>query len=302
MLLSFWTKNRAGKKVNTIALKLVDTAIMTQQQPRQNDEESQVNSLSSEAGSERIGAGNRSTVTGTPISVLRDQKLLDRLVLAAGPELLTTDEEQRPIVNLATLQRMLIFQHQVDILDKLVPLVSRQFGGENPLKDEGLRRNLTDYVRAIRDWEVMVDHQKKAGTSTTGDPFHISGRWPLTATAIQDRGLQPGNDAYAHGNLNKLIGTFDQRSRVNKRRNLKAMSARFITTMSGGLLLVGPMLLMVYHKDLNTSTATTSVAVIFFAVVMSFFTNATPEVAVGAVAAYAAVLVVFVGTIFQDTG
>jgi len=58
--------------------------------------------------------------------------------------------------------------------------------------------------------------------------------------------------------------------------------------------------LMVYHKDLTTSTATTSVAVIIFAVIMSLYTDATPEVVVGAVAAYAAVLVVFVGTIFQD--
>ena len=146
----------------------------------------------------------------------------------------------------------------------------------------------------------MVDHQKRAGGSTTGDPFQINGKWVLTGNAIRERELKPSDTSYLSGNLEKLIGTFDQRTRINKRRSFKALTARFTMAMLGGLLLVGPMLLMVYHKDLTTSTATTSVAVIIFAVIMSLYTDATPEVVVGAVAAYAAVLVVFVGTIFQD--
>lgn len=73
------------------------------------------------------------------------QRLLNRLVVAALPELLTSDDNGNTILNIATLQRMMIFQLQVDILDKMTPLVKRRFEGKNPLKDESLRKNLTDY-------------------------------------------------------------------------------------------------------------------------------------------------------------
>lgn len=65
----------------------------------------------------------------------------------------------------------------------------------------------------------------------------------------------------------------------------------------GGLALIGPMLLMVLHKDLLTTLVTTSVATLLFAVALALLgTRLRGETVLASVAAYAAVLVVFVGT------
>jgi hypothetical protein len=64
----------------------------------------------------------------------------------------------------------------------------------------------------------------------------------------------------------------------------------------GGVALVGPMLIMVLYKHLLTSLLTTSIAVFVFSLFLATFSTGSPETVLGAVAAYAAVLVVFVGT------
>lgn len=64
----------------------------------------------------------------------------------------------------------------------------------------------------------------------------------------------------------------------------------------GGLALISPMLLMVLHQDLLTTLLTVSVSTILFAGALAFFTRLQGETMLASVAAYAAFLVVFVGT------
>jgi hypothetical protein len=64
----------------------------------------------------------------------------------------------------------------------------------------------------------------------------------------------------------------------------------------GGVALVGPILLMVLYKHRYTPLVTVSVSVFIFAVAMAAFSTEKPEIVLAAVAAYAAVLVVFLGT------
>lgn len=64
----------------------------------------------------------------------------------------------------------------------------------------------------------------------------------------------------------------------------------------GGLALIAPMLTMALHDDHAAALAVTSGSVVFFAIIVAVFTPASPEVALGAVSAYAAGLVVFVGS------
>jgi hypothetical protein len=65
----------------------------------------------------------------------------------------------------------------------------------------------------------------------------------------------------------------------------------------GGIALIGPMLLMVLHRDLNTSIITASVATVLFAIFLAVTARSLAgKDVLAAVAAYAAVLVVFVGT------
>lgn len=86
------------------------------------------------------------------------------------------------------------------------------------------------------------------------------------------------------------------RKNHNKKSSLNAFWKRLYMAMFGGIALVGPMLLMVLYKHLLTSLLTASISVFVFALTVATFSTGSPETVLAAVAAYAAVLVVFVGT------
>lgn len=64
----------------------------------------------------------------------------------------------------------------------------------------------------------------------------------------------------------------------------------------GGLALITPMILMVLHKDTLTSLLTVSVATLVFPFLVAVYSHHRPLELFGVTAAYAAVLVVFVGS------
>lgn len=72
--------------------------------------------------------------------------------------------------------------------------------------------------------------------------------------------------------------------------------ARFIVAITGGLSLVIPMLVMRLGESLPKSLTTVSVAVVLFSALTSLMFKASNVETLAATAAYAAVLVVFVGT------
>lgn len=76
--------------------------------------------------------------------------------------------------------------------------------------------------------------------------------------------------------------------------------ARFIVAMTGGLSVVIPMLIMSIPQGSTRSLVTTSVAVVFFAGIISVGFSTSNGETLGITAAYAAVLVVFVGTSVQQ--
>jgi hypothetical protein len=78
---------------------------------------------------------------------------------------------------------------------------------------------------------------------------------------------------------------------------LRAFGERFFMSLFGGYILVVPMLIMTLHPTLLTALLTTSVFVIAVAVILAIrMETAQPKDLLGIAAAYAAVLVVFVGT------
>ncbi|KAK3331345.1 hypothetical protein B0H66DRAFT_95742 [Apodospora peruviana] len=78
----------------------------------------------------------------------------------------------------------------------------------------------------------------------------------------------------------------------------RAFLGRLFFGIVGGVALVAPVVLMVHLNNVWVQLSVTSAAVVLFALGMSFYSGpgATPLALVGATAAYAAVLVVFVGT------
>jgi len=141
----------------------------------------------------------------------------------------------------------------------------------------------------------MVAYSQKARGKRSRDPFCISDG-NLVAQAFELAGLTSDAE-YGNASLETQIGSFGQRSRTNKDQRLQAFLWRFAAAMFGALTLIGPMLLMVLHKDRTTDLSTTSVAVVIVASVLAWGTEASPETVVSVVAAYTAVLVVFVGTL-----
>jgi hypothetical protein len=77
----------------------------------------------------------------------------------------------------------------------------------------------------------------------------------------------------------------------------QAFSERIWMGALGGVAVIGPMLLMSLHRTLTTSLVTSSVATVLFTIVLALGArNLKGQEILGAVAAYAAVLVVFIGT------
>jgi hypothetical protein len=76
-----------------------------------------------------------------------------------------------------------------------------------------------------------------------------------------------------------------------------ASISRLQMAMFGGVALITPMLIMALHPQLNVALITTSIATVIFGVLIAFGAkDSTGKDVLGATAAYAAVLVVFVGT------
>jgi len=95
---------------------------------------------------------------------------------------------------------------------------------------------------------------------------------------------------------NRLFRELNREIRL-EREIKKAYSERLWMGAFGGVALIGPMLLMVLHRGLNTSIITASVATALFALLLAIGAkNLHGKDVLAATAAYAAVLVVFVGT------
>ena len=82
-----------------------------------------------------------------------------------------------------------------------------------------------------------------------------------------------------------------------RRQRIEGLYQRVSMALFGGVVVVVPMLIMTLHRTLLTTLLTTSLFVLFVALVLAWFMNsAEPKDILTAVAAYAAILVVFVGT------
>ena len=97
----------------------------------------------------------------------------------------------------------------------------------------------------------------------------------------------------------EILGGF--RSNMNEKSKLKAFTERLIMAAVAWAFIIGPMLLMVLSNTKVTALSTTSVCVFAFGVLMARTLEKPFDVA-SATAAYAAVLMVFVGTNTAKSG
>lgn len=84
-------------------------------------------------------------------------------------------------------------------------------------------------------------------------------------------------------------------------KKIEALIYRFWFGLIGGLALIVPVIIMTLQNNLVVALITSSVATMLFAVFLSFFADKDPLELVGYTAAYAAVMVVFIGSAFPSS-
>lgn len=94
----------------------------------------------------------------------------------------------------------------------------------------------------------------------------------------------------------RKLRTISHNTAILKASPVADMLARCVIAILGGALLIVPIVLMTYFKTRNANLIITSVFTVAFALGTSLVSTASNQEVLAATAAYAAVLVVFVGT------
>ncbi|KAK0616196.1 hypothetical protein B0T14DRAFT_567817 [Immersiella caudata] len=210
-------------------------------------------------------------------------------------------------ITLSTLQRMVLSQLRSELAD-----IVRDIHGEQGARKDSMDKAktvLAEYCNAVRDYDFMAERLKQAEDDEEEDPFHISTLNLLDLCSMRDANLVPMEDGPTFGILfSKAANKRDYEDGFNILPGASRHDRHNVTTrrdylerlgmgLAGGLALIIPMLIMVLQKDLVTTLVTTSVATMLFAGGLALLgTRLKGETVLASVAAYAAVLVVFVGT------
>ena len=150
-------------------------------------------------------------------------------------------------------------------------------------------------VKAIQDYEYMIQQSQ-----SSRDPFLVTGErmiddFVIRSTLGESQHQDFGEPIIVPGpweqDSQPIWGT---RSMTVAKTWAQGFKERIAMAAVGGVFLIGPMWLMVLRNTLYTSLISTTVFVAAFGVLMACFVEKPKEVMSGT-AAYAAVLVVFVG-------
>ncbi|KAK4454219.1 hypothetical protein QBC34DRAFT_490643 [Podospora aff. communis PSN243] len=218
-------------------------------------------------------------------------------------------------VNIATLQRLKLQRLRKELVVSAFRFKYSPGNLHTPYIDDVLHK----YVEALKEYDYMRECAAKGELAdpfivTTKNDHHKALIWQAEAKfrdtlssphflSSQERFLADEfeNDLKAAGKQTAgpmpslMGGNAETRNVVNKRDNIEGFLRRLGMACLGGVFLIGPMLLMVLTGSQLASLVTPSVCVFAFGVAMAVFLDKPFDV-LSATAAYAAVLVVFVGT------
>ncbi|RYP76669.1 hypothetical protein DL771_001591 [Monosporascus sp. 5C6A] len=194
-------------------------------------------------------------------------------------------------VNFAVLQRIYLAQLRERLVRQAVDL---RFNREQPL---GWADTLKEYIQALQDYDYM---EKRS--LLPGDPFYASGEQYLDRKLLEhvvgSRGDQLEKETRAVGRWETEAAeppSIRDTRRDNYHRSwTQGFRRRIGVAAAGGALLVAPMWLMVLRNTLYTALVSTTAFVALFGLMAAIFLTSVMEV-MSCTAAYAAVLVVFVG-------
>lgn len=205
------------------------------------------------------------------------------------------------VISFAALHRMRLRKLQIQLVNRVMTM---HFKREEPSDWEDL---LKEYITAQRDYKYI----RECSDGNTRDPFlFTSAGWlegvflgrELDKVTPQDREKK---GEWVGVGLSDFIyddDSEDTRGRMNAKEKTLNLIHRLAMAVFGGAFLIGPMWLMVLRDDVYTTLITATAFVVGFGLIISigpafisgFRINVDTVMSV--TAAYAAVLVVFVGT------
>ncbi|KAL9090539.1 MAG: hypothetical protein Q9165_005300 [Trypethelium subeluteriae] len=211
-------------------------------------------------------------------------------------------------VSLAEMQRMRLRKLQIKLVYQAVEMYCMH------KESEGWERTLQEYilidskivVQAIKDNDYVHD-----GARRLKDPFVVTSKRRIDARVIRSA-LKSIPEDLRDDDLRNIASLYPPLekdaepiggTRHAALRDKRAKTFLFQLSMAavGGGFLLGPMWLMVLHSTQYTALITTSVCVVLFGICMAWILDQTMNV-LSVTAAYAAVLVVFVGATNPPTG
>jgi hypothetical protein len=158
----------------------------------------------------------------------------------------------------------------------------------------------------VRDLEYMQQRAADCGKNDDFDPFYLKSSKQIDRLAmglvglIPDHVLPPGDLPPAR-DFGRPVLPGVPRSVAIKANKSENLALRFSMASAGGLSLIVPVVVMANVPGIICSLVTTCVAMLLFAIGITLGTDLKPDQVLGATAAYAAVLVVFVGTSLAET-
>ncbi|KAL2273200.1 hypothetical protein FJTKL_04873 [Diaporthe vaccinii] len=205
-------------------------------------------------------------------------------------------------VSFAEMQRMHLRKLQIKLVKHAVYMYKDGREAANPTWEN----DLAEYIQGLKDYDYMTECSKhpqdfflatgernidryvinKVIRQTAGTAEELRAQKMQQTTRVE----QVTNDSVPIG------GTRGEKTRLQRAQDFWD---RFLLAAIGAALLLGPMWLMVLHNTLYTGLVTTTVCVAVFGLVASWRLD-KPNDVLSATAAYAAVLVVFVGLTNTD--
>ena len=157
-------------------------------------------------------------------------------------------------------------------------------------------------VGALRDLKYMLEapSQNPKVAQYLHDLLYLNASDPsdlaimMEANLIKDCPSQPKPRLQVSNYIGEG-GCMDRR--LMKQRKFEALLNRVKMALFGGVVVVAPMLIMTLHRTLLTTLLTTSLFVLAVGLILAWsMDGGEPKDILTATAAYAAILVVFVGT------
>lgn len=234
-----------------------------------------------------------------------------------GP-LFTEAGPREPKLRIRALQHMTVLHLQrrlavlaEDIVSSKTATEAQMDQVQETLKDYGTRRRIRflcisvsdqrlGAVTALRDLRYMLEMPSKDPkvAEFLQNLLYLSASDPSDLAIMMDANLIKEYPLKPRLHVSNYIGeggrnhTLDTRQRLNE-----GLLHRVRMALFGGVVVVAPMLIMSLHRTLLTTLLTTSLFVLVVGLVLAWsMDSAQPKDILMATAAYAAILVVFVGT------